>query len=79
MVLVFCGEKAPQYMLQFCIIFSHQSLLSRSAQSHLSSFRMSSWADCVLGFWWFPLYELHVYPSTGSEAEVISEYGVVTE
>jgi hypothetical protein len=25
----------------------------------------------------FPLYELHVYSSTGSEAEALSEYGVV--
>jgi hypothetical protein len=50
---------------------------SRSAQSHLSSFRTSSWAGCVLGFWWFPLYELHVYSSMWSEAEALSEYGVV--
>jgi hypothetical protein len=52
---------------------------SRSAQSHLSSFCTSSWAGCVLGFWWFPLYELHVYFSNGSEGEALSEYGVVTE
>jgi hypothetical protein len=52
---------------------------SRSAQSHLSSVRTSSWAGCVLGFWWFPLYELHVHSSTWSEAEVLSEYGVVPE
>jgi hypothetical protein len=34
---------------------------------------------CVLGFWWFPLYELHVYSSMWSEAEALSEYGVVPE
>jgi hypothetical protein len=28
--------------------------ISRSTQSHLSSFRTSSWAGGVLGFWWFP-------------------------
>jgi hypothetical protein len=39
----------------------------------------SSWAGCVLGFWRFPLYELHVYSSTGSMAEAQSEYGVFTE
>jgi hypothetical protein len=50
---------------------------SRSAQSHLSLFRTNSWADCVLGFWWFPLYELHVYSSMWSEAKALSEYGVV--
>jgi hypothetical protein len=47
---------------------------SRSAQSHLSSFRTSSWAGCVLGFWGFPLYELHVYSFMWSEAEALSEY-----
>jgi hypothetical protein len=52
-------------------------LKSRSAQSHLSSFCSSSWAGCVLGFWWLPLYELHVYSSMWSEAEALSEYGVV--
>jgi hypothetical protein len=52
---------------------------SRSAQSHLSSFRTSSWAGCVLGFCWFPLSELHVYTSMWSEAEALSEYGVVSE
>jgi hypothetical protein len=52
---------------------------SRSAQSQLSSFRMSSWAGCVLGFWWFPLYKLHAYSSMWSEAEALSEYGVVPE
>jgi hypothetical protein len=40
---------------------------------------MSSWAGCVLSFWWFPLYELHVYSSMWSEAEAVSEYGVVPE
>jgi hypothetical protein len=54
-------------------------LKPQSAQSHLSSFRTSSWAGCVLGFWWFPIHELHVYSSTCSEAEALSEYGVVTE
>jgi hypothetical protein len=49
---------------------------SRSSQSHLSFFRTSSWAVCALGFWWFPLYELHVYSSMWSEAEALSEYGV---
>jgi hypothetical protein len=29
------------------------------------------------GFLVFSLYELHVYSSTGSEAEALSEYGVV--
>jgi hypothetical protein len=62
---------------------SHASLRpgfdSRSAKSHLSSFRTSSWADCVLGFWWFPLYEMHVYSSMWNEAEALSEYGVVPE
>jgi hypothetical protein len=52
---------------------------SQSSQSHLSSFRTSSWAGFVLGFWWFPLYELHVYSSMWSEAEALSEYGVVPE
>jgi hypothetical protein len=42
-------------------------------------FRTSSWAGCVLDFWWLPLYELHLYSSTWSEAEALSEYGVVTE
>jgi hypothetical protein len=56
----------------------------RSAQTHLrvghlSSFRTSSWAGCVLDFWWFPLYELHVYSSMWSEAEALSEYCAVPE
>jgi hypothetical protein len=54
-------------------------LKSRSAQSHLSPFRTSSWAGCVLGFWCFSLYKLHVYSSMWSEAEVLSAYGVVPE
>jgi hypothetical protein len=33
--------------------------------------------NCVLGFWWLPLYELHACPSMWSEAEALSEYGVV--
>jgi hypothetical protein len=52
---------------------------SRSAQRDFSSIRTSSWAGCVLGFWWFLMYELHVFTSTGSEDEALSEYGVVTE
>jgi hypothetical protein len=52
---------------------------SRSAQSRLWSFRTSSWAGCVQGFLWLTLYELHVYSSTWSEAEALSECGVVTE
>jgi hypothetical protein len=52
---------------------------SRSAQSRLSSFRTSSWSGCVLAFWWLPFCELHVYSSTGREAEAQSQYGVVTE
>jgi hypothetical protein len=36
-------------------------------------------AGCVLGFWWFPLYDLHVYFSMWREAEALSEYGVVPE
>jgi hypothetical protein len=52
---------------------------SRSAQSRISSFRTSSWPGCVLGFWWFPCCELHVYSSTRREAEGQSQYGVVTE
>jgi hypothetical protein len=32
---------------------------------------------CVCGFWWFPRFELHVYSSMWSEAESLSEYGVV--
>jgi hypothetical protein len=52
---------------------------SRCAQSHLLSFRTSSRAGCVLGFWWFALYELHVISSMWSEAEALSEYGVVPE
>jgi hypothetical protein len=52
---------------------------SQSAQSHPASFHTSSWAGCELGFWWFPLYELHVYFSTGSEAEALSEHGIVAE
>jgi hypothetical protein len=63
------------HLLQRCL--SHVS--SPSAQSHLLSCRMSSWAGCFLGFWWFPLYELHVYSFTGSEAEALSEYRIVTE
>jgi hypothetical protein len=34
---------------------------SWSAKSNRSSFRRSSWQGCVLGFWRFSLYELHVY------------------
>jgi hypothetical protein len=52
---------------------------SRSAQSLPSSFHTRSWAGCVLGVWWCPLYELHVHSSTGSEAEAVCECGVVTE
>jgi hypothetical protein len=52
---------------------------SRSAQSCISSFRTSSWSGCELGFWWFPFCELHVYSSTGRQAEAQSQYGVVTE
>jgi hypothetical protein len=43
------------------------------------SLQTMSWAGCVLGIWWFPLYELPVYSSTWNEAEALSEYGVVTE
>jgi hypothetical protein len=43
------------------------------------SFCTGSWAGCVLGFWWLPVYELLVYSSVGSEAEAQSEYGVATE
>jgi hypothetical protein len=42
-------------------------------------FRTSSWAGCVLDFWWSLLCELHVYFSMWSEAEALSEYGVVPE
>jgi hypothetical protein len=48
---------------------------SRSAQSYLSSFH----TRICTGFLVFPLYESHVYSSTGSEAEALSEYGVVTK
>jgi hypothetical protein len=41
--------------------------------------RTSFWAGCVLGFWWFLLYELHVYSSMWIEAEALSEYGLVPE
>jgi hypothetical protein len=63
--------------------FSHARMLppgfeSRSAQSHLWSFRTGSWAGCVLGFWWFPFYGLHMFSSTWSDAEALSEY-VVTK
>jgi hypothetical protein len=52
---------------------------SRSAQSQLSSLRASCWAGCVLFFWWFPLNELYVCPSMWSEAEAVSEHGLVPE
>jgi hypothetical protein len=52
---------------------------SRSAQGHLSSNRTSSWAGYVLGFWWFPLNQLHMHSSMWSKAEALSEYGVVPE
>jgi hypothetical protein len=34
-------------------------------------------AGCVLGFWCLLLYKLHMYSSMWSEAEALSEYGVV--
>jgi hypothetical protein len=42
-------------------------------------FYTSGSVGCVWGFWWFPPFELHVYPSMWSEAEALIEYGVVPE
>jgi hypothetical protein len=56
-----------QHSMSLCVIVAFGFNI-RSAQSHLSSFRTSSCAGCVLGFWCFPLYELHPYSSIGSKA-----------
>jgi hypothetical protein len=52
---------------------------SRSRRAPPLVFYMSCSVGCVWGFWWFPPFELHVYSSMWSEAEALSEYGVVPE
>jgi hypothetical protein len=52
---------------------------SRSRRAPPLVFYTSCSVACVLGFWWFPPVELRVYSSMWSEAEALSEYGVVPE
>jgi hypothetical protein len=52
---------------------------SRSRRAPPLVFYTSCSVGCVWGFWWFPPFDLHVYSSMWSEAEALSEYGVVPE
>jgi hypothetical protein len=52
---------------------------SRSRRVPPLVFYTSCSVGCVWGFWRFPPFELHVYSSMWSEAEGLSEYGVVPE
>jgi hypothetical protein len=69
------SDMGASSVMSMCV-FVHSAIQSTDMRSlhmehvsHLSSFHTSSWAGCVLGFWWSPLYELHVYSSAWSEAK----------
>jgi hypothetical protein len=52
---------------------------SRSRRAPPLVFYTSCLVGCVWGFWWFPLFELHVYSSMWSQAEALSEYDILPE